>query len=230
MEHSMTPSGISAVIWDLDDTLVDSLPARAHALTQVFRDTDIRDVDSEFFLSNLGGYTFEASLAHLAESLGRPADLFERYKRIYWAKKPGALRLYPGVEEVLDDLEIRGVLQAVVTLKARSFHVEGVWAGALAELEDLGVSGRFAVVIGIDDVQEPKPNPEGILRALEQLSIPPGQTLAIGDTVADIQAARAAGCWSCLATWGVPDGPDRARRANPDTVVDTPRDILRFVA
>ena len=223
------PSRISAVIWDLDDTLVDSLPARAQALTQVFRETDIRNVDPEFFLSNLGGVTFEASLAHLAESLGRPPDLFERYKRIYWAKKPGVLQLYPGVEEVLEDLELRGVLLALVTLKARSFYIEGVWAGALVELEDLGVAGRFPIVIGIDNVQEPKPNPEGFLRALEQLSVPSEKGLVVGDTVADIQAAKAAGCWSCLATWGVPDGPDRAKLANPDMVAETPRAILRFV-
>lgn len=225
MGQIVTPSGISAVIWDFDDTLVNSLPARVHALTLVFRDTDIRNVDPELFLSNLAGYTFEASLARLAENLGRPKDLFERYKRIYWAKKPGTLHLYPGVKEALDYLELRGVLLGLVTLKARSFYIEGVWAGALAELKEVGVAGRFPVVIGIDDVREPKPHPEGILRALERLNVPAEQALVVGDTVADIQAAREAGCWSCLATWGVPDGPERARRSNPDMIAETPRAI-----
>jgi len=50
----------------------------------------------------------------------------------------------------------------------------------------------------------------------------------IGDMVTDIQAAKAAGRWSCLATWGVPDGASRAERSNPDIVVGTPGDLLKL--
>ena len=101
-------------------------------------------------------------------------------------------------------------------------------AGVSVELKDLGITARFPVVIGFDDVSETKPHPEGILKALEQLDVPPEMALMVGDTVADIQAGRAAGCWSCLATWGVPDGPDRARQVSPDLVADAPRDKLRL--
>ena len=227
MESNGLVCGVSAVLWDFDDTLVDSLPARVDALTRVFRDANIQSVDPKRFLLNLSEKTLEASLAHLAESKGRPRDLFDRFRSIYWKKEPGTLRLYPGVKAVLDGLGRRGVLLAIVTQKARSFKIEGVGAGVSVELEDLGIAVRFPVVIGFDDVKETKPHPEGILRALEQLGVSPGLALIVGDTVADIQAARAAGCWSCLATWGIPDGADRTRRASPDLVAETPRDILR---
>ena len=229
MDSSIWPHSVSAVLWDFDDTLVDSLPARVHALDRVFRDANINHVNPEDFLRNLPKVTLEASLAHLAKILGGPADLFSRYKRIYWTKKPGSLRLYTGVEAVLDHLEQRGVQMAVVTQKARSFEIEGIAAGVWTELEELGITARFQVVIGLDDVSNPKPHPEGVQRALEMLGIPSARALMVGDTMADIQAARAAGCWSCLATWGVPDGEDRSRRANPDLVVAAPSELIRLV-
>ena len=228
MKSSGLPHQIAAVLWDFDDTLVDSLPARARALTRVFQDANIRNVDPTCFLLGIAGNTIQASLPLLTESPRRARDLFDRYRRIYWTKQPGTLRLYSGVEAVLDGLQGRGVLLSIVTLKTRSFEVEGIRGGVSAELEDLGIAARFPVVMGFEDVSEPKPHPEGILRALEQLGVAPERALMVGDSVADIQAAKAAGCWSCLATWGVPDGADRARRAHPDLVAETPRDILRF--
>ena len=227
MKSSGLPRRIAAVLWDFDDTLVDSLPARAHALARVFQEANIQDVDPKRFLLSLAG-TLEASLVNLAESRRWSVDLFDRFRRIYWTKDPGTLQMYPGIEAVLDGLEQRGVLLAIVTLKSRSLDVEGIRAGVSAEVEDLGVADRFPVVIGFEDVSEPKPHPEGVLKALEQLGVPPERSLMVGDSVLDIQAAKAAGCWACLATWGVPDGADRARRANPDLVAETPRDILRF--
>ena len=228
MESSGLPCRVSAVLWDFDDTLVDSLPARVHAVSRVFREANIENVDPKHFLLNLRQKTLEASLAHLAELQGRSVDLFDRYRRIYWTKEPGTLRLYAGVEAVLDHLDQHSVLLALVTQKSRSFELEGVEAGVSVELEDLGITERFSVVIGMEDVGKTKPHPEGILKALEQLDVPAELALMVGDTVTDVQAARAAGCWSCLAIWGVPDGPDRARRGSPDLVAELPRDILRF--
>ena len=167
-------------------------------LARVFQEANIQDVDPKRFLLSLAG-TLEASLVNLAESRGWSVDLFDRFRRIYWTKEPGTLRLYHGIGDVLDGLEQRGVLLAIVTLKSRSLDVEGIRAGVSAELEDLGVADRFPVVIGFEDVSEPKPHPEGVLRALEQLGVPPERALMVGDNLVDIQAAKAAGCWACLA-------------------------------
>ena len=229
MVRSNNPARISAVLWDFDDTLADSLQARVGALSRVFHEVNIRELDPRLVLLNLSQETLEASLGTIARSQGTTPDLFDRYKRIYWAKDPGSLRLHQGVEAVLDCLREMGILLAVVTQKARSFEVAGVRAGVSVELEELGMTGSFHVVIGFDDVREPKPHPEGILLALDQLDVPPERALMVGDTVSDMEAARAAGCWSCLATWGIPDGPDRASRASPDLVAESPQEIIRFL-
>jgi HAD superfamily hydrolase (TIGR01509 family) len=175
---------------------------------------------------NLPETNFELSLIGLSDKLGKPSDLFERYKSLYWTKEPGLLQIYPGVHALLHRLESQTISQGLVTQKARSFHMEGVAAGVAVELEELGLTGMFPVVIGIDDVLETKPHPEGVLKALNRLGVPPEHALVIGDTVTDIQAAQAAGCWSCLATWGVPDGASRAARANPDFVMESPSGLL----
>ena len=115
-----------------------------------------------------------------------------------------------------------------MTQKARAFRIEGVAAGVSVEVEELGLTGIFPVVVGIDDVQETKPHPGGILKALAHFCFQPEHALMVGDTPTDVEAARAAGCWSCLATWGVPDGGSRAERANADLVVGTPDELLRL--
>ena len=163
-------------------------------------------MDPEDFLLNVPRMSLGASLAHLAERQGKPPDLFDRFEKAYWTKEPGALWLYPAVEAVLHDLDQRSIPSAIVTLKGRSFDIEGVEAGVSVKLRDLEIAARFPVVIGFEDVSDPKPHPDGILKGVEQLDVIPERALVIGDTVADIEAARAAGCWSCLATWGIPGG------------------------
>ncbi len=222
MPSTEIPLHVSAVLWDFDDTLVDSLPARVESLSQVLRDVGMGDVDTRRFLQNLGDSTLEGSLASLAESRGRPTDLYRRYRSVYWTKDPAVLRLFPGVDEALEALGRHGVLMGVVTQKARTFEIEGVAAGASVELEALGIADRFAVVVGIEDVRRTKPDPEGVLKALQELGVPPERAVMVGDTLADIGAAKGAGTWSCLATWGIPDGAERAELTQPDFVVATP--------
>ena len=78
MEGNALPCRVSAVLWDFDDTLVNSLTARVQALSRVFREVDIANVDPKQFILTLEHGTLEASLAHLADSRGTPLNLFER--------------------------------------------------------------------------------------------------------------------------------------------------------
>ena len=65
------------------------------------------------------------------------------------------------------------------------------------------MASRFSVVVGFEDVARHKPYPEGVELALERLGVLPEEALLVGDSAADIEAARAAGCPSCHATWGI---------------------------
>ena len=78
------------------------------------------------------------------------------------------------------------------------------------------MASLFSVVVGFEDVARHKPDPEGVELALGRLGVLPKEALLVGDSAADIEAARAAGCPSCYATWGI----------QGDTVPPAPRRIM----
>lgn len=193
-----------AVIFDLDDTLIDSFQARRCALEKVFRLAGIQTLTAHEFLTNLGGRQLYGTLDQLAP--GRHiegASLSEAYRDFYWTGRPGLISLYPGIRALLRDLYSSGRRLGVLTQKVRSFEIDGSHYGASHELNDLGVANLFSVVVGFEDVVRHKPDPEGIELALARLGVPPKEALVVGDSAADIGAAKAAGCPSCYATWGL---------------------------
>ena len=94
--------------------------------------------------------------------------------------------LLPGATELLRWLGQKGVKRAVVSTK-RADTLRGI-------LEHRGVANQFEVVLGGDDVSNSKPDPEGLLLAMEQLEVSASQVLYCGDTVLDAEAAQRAGC------------------------------------
>ena len=158
----------------------------------------------------------------------QPLDLFRDYRQTYWTKKAGLIDLFPGVRQVLEELRARGLKMGIVTQKGWGFEVEGLRVGASHELRELGIDGFFSTGVGFESVTNHKPHPEGVLLALERLGAEPGQCVVVGDTPADIGAARAAGCWSCLATWGIP-APYRSHfQTEADFVIYNPEALLEL--
>jgi pyrophosphatase PpaX len=218
---------VNTVLFDLDDTLLDSYRARIGALQDVFTQAKITSVTAESFLSNLQGAVFNEEIGRLAEKNSIKDSLFISYRHAYWIKKSGRIRLYPGISEMLRTLKARGFKLGIVTNKGRDFEFEGKRVGCRYELKEVGIADLFSAVIGFDDVREQKPHPEGINLALNQLGSEPDITLFVGDSAVDIQAAQNAGCWSCLATWGITDAtglPEKTLRAH--FTVKSPRALL----
>ena len=221
-------SPVAAVIWDFDDTLVDSLDARLAATRQTLTNAGITDPTAETFMANLRGSPIDKAFAEIEAREGRQLDLVSNYRYTYWDKGPGLVRLYPGVEEVLRHLAGLRVKQGIVTLKRRNFDFHGRPAGASLELQELGVASMFSALVGFEDVSAPKPDPEGVLHALEKLGSSPGETLVVGDSLSDVLSAKAAGCRSCYALWGVSPEERRVEEANADIVAESPVDLLKL--
>ena len=196
-------SRVTTVIFDWDDTLVDSLDARLATLEQVFSETGITHVTAREFFAKAHGIQISVAFAEMELEIGRELDLTRKFREGYWTKEPGRLRLLPGAGDLVRELHGRGLKLGMVTQKGREFEVEGRMAGAAYEVEELGLGDLFQTIIGIDDVTRPKPHPEGVLLALERMGSSAEETLVIGDSAADMEAARGAGCRSCLATWGI---------------------------
>ena len=225
--HSQIGS-LSAVLFDLDDTLLDSIEARVKALERILASAGIFQFTAKQFLQSLKGAQLKEALSQHEATKEVAADLFEDYRRAYWIKERGTIRLYPGVKSMLEELHSRGVKLGVVTQKGREFEVDGQRAGATKELEELGVLYLFSVIVGFEDMLYTKPHPNGVNIALSRLTVPPEKTLVVGDSPADIGAALAAGCWSCLATWGITTPENSLDEIQPHLVAETPEVLLRL--
>jgi phosphoglycolate phosphatase len=108
-----------------------------------------------------------------------------------WPAGPGLL---PGVADTLATFDSLGLRMAVATGDRRR--------NAEATLDALGVRGRFAVVVGIDDVASGKPAPDMVHAACEGLGCLPEEVIVVGDSPADLLMGRAAGVAACIGVTG----------------------------
>lgn len=128
--------------------------------------------------------------------------------------------LHGGIAETIDELRAREVVLSVATNKPEAL--------ARTILDGLGIGDAFVAVLGGDSVPVHKPDPE-IVHALQRRSaIPPDHTLLVGDSLVDVETARAAGIAVCAVTWGL-TGAEVLRGAAPDHVIERPEELLRLV-
>ena len=220
---------VVAVLFDFDDTLVSTYAARLDALQRVFTEAGISDPTAEEFIVEMRGRQLEDTLRPLEEREGLPPlHLFQGYRQTYWTKAAGLVSLFPGVRLLLEDLHNRGLKLGIVTQKEWVSEVAGRTAGASQEVTEVGVSHLFSTGVGFESVTNHKPHPEGVLLALERLGARPEQCVVVGDTPADMDAAKAAGCWRAHATWGIPAANRSHLHTDADFVIDRPEALLEL--
>ncbi len=210
-------SPITAVLFDLDGTLVDSLQGIGATVDAVL-ETLGRPPCDKAVLRRLVGAPLEAIFGALlpAATTAECIAYADAYRELYWTTGVPHTPLFPGIRDVLDACRAAGLMLAVVTTK-RVDVATGV-------LEARGITGHFTVVIGGDSTPHHKPHPAPALAALAQLGIdlagvasagsvapPPLAALAssvavVGDTTFDVEMARAAGCRAIGVAWGYGGG------------------------
>ena len=198
------------VLFDLDGTLVDSaaviLGSFHHATETVLR----RRFPDERILAQVGGSNLASQMALLdAEHV----DELVRVYREHNEPRQAELACFPGMVEVLAQLKREGRRLGVVSAKQRPTVRHA--------FESAGIGAFFDVVVGSDDTERHKPDPEPVLKALELLGARPEEAAYIGDSPFDVAAARAAGVFSVAVGWG---GIHRVE--NADAFVETPEELL----
>jgi pyrophosphatase PpaX len=221
------PRGITTVVFDFDDTIADTLPAREDAMRRTFETAGVSTLDIEEYMRSQRGVPLQVALDAFDNGRGSKMDLLDIYRTAYWHRGPGFVFTYEGVPEMLSGLLAAGLRMGVLTSKAHNIDVGGRQAGTVVELEELGLSSMFERTVGYEDVMQPKPHPEGLNMLLEVLGATPEQTLVVGDSFADIATAHNGGCWSCLAGWGVP--PDQRPDVIADVVAEHPSAVLSML-
>ena len=198
----------SAVLWDMDGTLVDTEPYWMQcefALAEKYGGTWSR----EHGLAVVGGDLID-SATYMRRHMGidrTPHQIVEELLDGVIALVEQEVPWRPGARELLAELRLEGVPCALVTMSWRRF-VEPV-VRALPP-------GSFDVLVCGDEVSRGKPHPEPYLRAAELVGLAPGDTLAIEDSPAGATSAEAAGCRVLVVPSHVevPAGPGRARRSS----------------
>jgi pyrophosphatase PpaX len=203
------------VLFDLDGTVVDSggiiLASMRHATREVLG----RDYSDEELLQTVGGPGLEAQMHALAP------DQVEQLVDVYRAHNEplhDELEACAGMEEVLLRLHEEGRRLGVVTAKRRS-TVELAFG-------QVPIGHLFEAVVGGDETERHKPDPEPLLLGAERLGADPAGTAYVGDSPFDIRAAKAAGMFAVAVTWGRIHDREKLEAEEPDSIVDTAEELL----
>jgi phosphoglycolate phosphatase len=211
------------VLFDLDGTLVDSVPDLCAAVNQVLAELG-RPTLSE---TEVRGYVGDGARMLLTRALSSntaghsDAALVERVWNRFLAAYETELcvrsQLYPDVAESLRQLHEKGYRLGVVTNKPIRF------VGPL--LEHLGILDCFGVCVGGDSLLQRKPDPAPLIHAMSSLEVAAGSTVMVGDSWNDIRAGQSAGCLVIAVSYGYNHGLD-LRQVGVAAVIDRMGDLM----
>lgn len=211
------------VVFDLDGALVDSwedLAASANALLTQYGG---RPLSPRAVAQMVGdGARALVERAFAAAGLGAPpADALPRFLAIYDRHLLDRTRPYRGVPALLRRLAGR-VRLAIVTNKPL--------AATRRILDGTGLARFFETVVAGDGELGRKPEPAGLQHVMRHLGTPADRTLLVGDSAIDLETARRAGTWICLARYGFGFRADAIALRGDEFLVDTPAAIEGVVA
>ncbi len=220
---AVTPLNFDAVLFDLDGTLADSAADIALALRRAFNDLRM-DVPQGVEGLVDGSPLEEVFAAAAPDAAPEALDRFvTAYRAHYAAGEHRLTRLYPGVVETLEALDIlRPRLRVAVATAKRA-------ESARALVATLGIARYFDRVDGSGGTPlRPKPSPDLLLATASALGAAPQRTLMVGDTLRDVYAGRAAGMRTAVVLYGL-GAPDVLLAARPDYVLEDIEDVLALV-
>ncbi len=186
------PIEIAAVAFDLDGTLVETLPDLHEAANRTLKDLGRSPIGVEKVRSYVGEGVDRLVKRMLTGTMtGEPdTDVFEqarsRFREHYREVLVRASRPFPGVVPALDALRARGQKLACVTNKPEAF--------TLPLLEAVGLRARLDLVVAGDTLPRKKPDALPLLHCAQSFGVSAERLLMVGDSQTDIAAARAAGC------------------------------------
>ncbi|NMY52883.1 phosphoglycolate phosphatase [Pseudomonas sp. WS 5011] len=212
------------VMFDLDGTLVDSVPDLAAAVDNTLRELGLPAAGIEQvrnWVGNGARVLVRRALAgglehtHVENQLAEQAlELFMQF----YAANHALTRVYPGVQATLDWLREQQVELAIVTNKPERF--------VAPLLDEKGLGGYFRWIVGGDTLPQQKPDPAALLHVLQLARVDASQALFIGDSRNDVLAAKAAGVPCVALSYGYNHGRPIAEE-NPAHVLDCLSGLLR---
>ena len=209
---------IETVLFDLDGTIIDTNELIIETFLYVLKEHTPPTFTREHIIPYMG-QTLESQMRQFTgqEDVTPFVDAYRKYNR---ERHDELVREFPYVLEVIKNLQRHGIKLGVVTTKVRETTERA--------LKMFGLSPYLGTIVTVLDVQNPKPHPEPVLLAIEQLGADPATTLMVGDSPADIQAANAAGAISVAVGWSL-KGEAALAPYEPKHVIHDMRDLYALV-
>ena len=214
---------IKSVFFDLDGTLADTAPDLAAALNELLAEEGRPELTLETIrpIVSLGGNMMVQIAFGITEEYNGFESLRNRFLEKYDKRAYLKTRLYPEMDEVLQEIESRKITWGIITNKL-------TW---LTEplVRQLKLQDRTACTICGDTTEYQKPHPAPMLEACRITNSLPEESLYIGDAKRDIDAGRAAGMLTMIAKYGYLGPGDDIASWKADAIVESPPDIIDWI-
>nr|WP_299240861.1 phosphoglycolate phosphatase [uncultured Halomonas sp.] len=215
--------GIRLVAFDLDGTLIDSIPDLAAAVDVMLIERELTPAGAALVRNWVGNGSrklIERALRYTTDGMPDEATLnaahiafLEHYGRAPFART----RVYPGVKEALMALKQRDLILVLVTNKPHAF-VSPI-------LEALGLAEYFELTLGGDSLAQKKPDPAPLLYIANRFGVPCEQCLMVGDSRHDMEAGKRAGFRTLAVPYGYNHG-EPIIDSEPDLIVESLKELV----
>ncbi|MGG3571531.1 pyrophosphatase PpaX [Bacillus gobiensis] len=205
---------VNTILFDLDGTLINTneliIASFLHTLEHYFP----------------GKYKREQVLPFIGPSLhttftglkpGHEEDMIKMYREFNHKMHDELVTEYETVYETLEQLKQSGFKLGIVTTKLKNTVTMG--------LKLTGLERFFEAIVTLDDVENEKPHPEPVLKALKQLNSKPGEAIMVGDNYHDIESGKSAGTKTAGVAWSI-KGKDYLAKYKPDYMLDKMSDLI----
>jgi phosphoglycolate phosphatase len=215
---------ISAVLFDLDGTLIDSAPDLGAAADQMRVQRGLASLPFERYRPLCGAGA--RGMLEIAFGMGPDHVDYESMREEFFSKYEQCMTertfAFDGVHDLISAINARGLAWGVVTNKSQRFTNPLTAAMPLFSSAGTIVSG--------DTTPHAKPHPAPLLEAARQLGVPPAQCLYVGDDERDILAGHAAGMQTVAATYGYLGSQSDVGAWNAHAQINSPMALLQLLA
>ncbi|WP_249414081.1 pyrophosphatase PpaX [Alteribacter keqinensis] len=208
MEH------VDTVLFDLDGTLINTIDLIVSSFMHTMETYYPGEYEEKDVIHFIG-----PPLSETFENLDpeRVAEMTHTYRTFNHEKHDDLVTEYEGVLETVEALHKQGYKLAIVTTKRSDTAIKG--------MKLMGLDRFFDVIIALDHVENYKPHPEPLEKALEQLGSRPEQAIMIGDSQHDILGGKNTGTKTAGVAWSV-KGREYLETFEPDVMLDSMTDLL----
>ena len=213
---------ITTILFDLDGTLVDTAPDMAHSLNLLLKENGEAVLSHDHIRPHVSNGSEALVKLGFGDQLeaSRLEQLKKRYLEIYQQNIHVHSCLFPGMEQLLDEIEKSGKKWGVVTNKP-SWLTEPL-------LISMGLAQRSGCMVSGDTTTQRKPHPEPMYHACELIGVSASECVYVGDARRDIEAGNNADMKTIIATYGYIGEWEDMDSWGADALIDEPGQINQY--